>query len=60
MPVVNKLKFGVEGFTEASRRRFHKVASNEKLVDGFRHIFEEPLKKAKRQDAHNRDYVYDW
>lgn len=41
MSVVSKLKFGVEGFTEASRKRFHKVASNQKLIDGFRHIFKE-------------------
>lgn len=41
MPVVSKLKFGVEGFTETSRKRFRKVTSNEKLVNGFRHIFQE-------------------
>jgi len=41
MLIVSKLKFGVEGFTESSRKRFRKVASNEKLVNGFRHIFKE-------------------
>lgn len=44
MSVVSKLKFGVEGFTEASRKRFRKVATNEKLINGFKHIFTE-LKK---------------
>jgi radical SAM superfamily enzyme YgiQ (UPF0313 family) len=39
MKTVSKLKFGVEGFTEASRKRFRKVATNERLVNGFRHIF---------------------
>ena len=39
MKTVSKLKFGVEGFTEASRKRFRKVATNDRLVNGFRHIF---------------------
>lgn len=39
MAVVSKLKFGVEGFTEKSRKRFRKVQSNEKLKNGLRHIF---------------------
>ena len=39
MKVVSKLKFGVEGFTEVSRKQFRKVVSNQKLIDGFRHIF---------------------
>lgn len=39
MDVVSKIKFGVEGFTEESRRRFNKVSSNEKLVNGLKHIF---------------------
>ena len=41
MKAVSKLKFGVEGFTESSRKRFRKVASNERLVNGFKHIFTE-------------------
>jgi radical SAM superfamily enzyme YgiQ (UPF0313 family) len=44
MDVVSKLKFGVEGFTEESRKRFRKVASNERLVGGLKHIFTD-LKK---------------
>jgi len=41
MDVVSKLKFGVEGFTERSRKRFRKVTTNKKLVDGLKHIFVE-------------------
>jgi len=44
MDVVSKLKFGVEGFTEAKRREFHKVVSNKNLVLGMKHIFQ-TLKK---------------
>ena len=38
--VVSKLKFGVEGFSERSRKEFRKVVSNDALIAGFRHIFE--------------------
>jgi radical SAM superfamily enzyme YgiQ (UPF0313 family) len=41
MDIVSKLKFGVEGFTEKSRKRFRKVATDEKLVKGLKHIFTE-------------------
>ena len=41
---VSKLKFGVEGFTEKTRKAFRKVASNQKLIDGMRHIFTEMKK----------------
>lgn len=39
MRSVNKLKFGVEGFTEVSRKKFKKVSSNEKLIAGLKHVF---------------------
>ena len=36
---VSKLKFGIEGFTEATRKKIRKVSTNEKLIEGFRRIF---------------------
>lgn len=37
--VVNKVKFGIEGFSENTRKKFRKVQSNKMLIEGFNHIF---------------------
>jgi len=36
---ISKVKFGIEGFSERSRKRFKKLASNEQILQGFNHIF---------------------
>lgn len=37
--VASKVKFGVEGFTEATRKSFRKIKTNEELIAGFNHVF---------------------
>jgi radical SAM superfamily enzyme YgiQ (UPF0313 family) len=37
--VVNKVKFGVEGFSAKTRKGFRKIPTNEMLIKGFNHIF---------------------
>jgi radical SAM superfamily enzyme YgiQ (UPF0313 family) len=38
--VASRVKFGIEGFSEKSRRRFRKLGKPEQIVRGFRHIFD--------------------
>jgi len=35
----SKIRFGIEGFSEKTRKAFHKIPSNDMLVRGFGHIF---------------------
>lgn len=37
---ITRVKFGIEGFASASRKRFRKLPRREQIVDGFRHIFD--------------------
>lgn len=41
MDVADSARFGVEGFTEAVRKRMFKVTSNDALVDGVLHVANE-------------------
>lgn len=36
---VSKVKFGIEGFSEASRKRFKKLGKVDQIIRGFDHIF---------------------
>lgn len=37
--IISKVKFGIEGFSERSRKRFKKLPKNEQIIAGFDHIF---------------------
>lgn len=41
---ISKLKFGVEGFSERTRKEFKKVKTNSDLVEGLRYIFQDAKK----------------
>jgi len=37
--IVNKIKFGLEGFRSDTREKFNKMGNDAKIIEGFSHIF---------------------